>query len=130
MSVVDDEVLLKALALIGEEALPLAPIDEYPDERTYLRHRIVLTLVRLSRLTLLGADAQTLANDFDLARRRLERLVGGPLPAALREKDSPTGPLPCLNCDSEATEERDHGIPVCAACGEAWDRGHWGWELR
>jgi hypothetical protein len=124
-----------ALSLIGEEALPLMPQDAFPDEKSWQRHRVLHTLIRLARLVNLGAPADVLVIDMALVRRRLDDLCGpldewlGPAPEVPGRRDL-EGPLPCLNCADAATEERDEGIPVCAACGAAWDRGEWGAELR
>lgn len=128
---VDDATLLKALELVHEEAAPLTAKDEHPDEASWLRHRTVHTLVRLARLVLLKADRQTLANDVELVRRRVAELCGGALPPAdLDATPPPLEEMDCLNCEAKASEERNEGVPVCAACGAAWDRGEWGWELR
>lgn len=137
MSRFDDRwrVVREALAMVGEEALPLMPRDAFPDEREWRKHRALHTLVRLARLVSLDAPRYTLATDMALARRRLDEWAGpldewlGPAPA-VPEAPEPEGPMPCLNCDAPATEERDDGIPMCAACGAAWDRGEWGEELR
>lgn len=130
MSVIDDDILLKALALVSDEAVPLRPKETYPDEASWRRHRIVASLVRAAHMVMLGANFQVLANDFHLAGKRLEELYGRPMPSSALDQPIPLGPLPCLNCEAEATEERDQGIPVCVACGAAWDRGEWGEDLR
>lgn len=127
-------VVAEALALIGEEALPLLPKDFFPDEKSWKRHRVLHTLIRLARLVNLDGPVNILAIDLALVRNRLDDLCGpldewlGPAPAVPSLVDP--GPLPCLNCNAEATEERDQGIPMCAACGAAWDRNEWGEELR
>lgn len=130
MSAIDDDTLLEALTLVNDEAVPLMPKEAYPDEAAWMRHRIVSTLVRLSRLVVLGANFQVAANDFHLAHKRLEELYGRPMPASSLDDPLLLGPLECLNCDAEATEDRYRGLPVCAACGAAWDRGEWGEDLR
>jgi len=128
---VSDSVLMKALELVGNEAAPLTAREEHPNEKSWQRHRIVHTLIRLGRLVLLDANPQTLANDVELVRKRVAELCGGELPSAdFDHEPPPLAEMPCLNCSEKASETRDEGIPMCAACGVAWDQGEWGAELR
>lgn len=129
------DMIQEVLSVVGEQAVPLLPKEHFPSETEWRRHRVLHTLIRLARLVSLDAPADVLAIDLALVRRRLDDLVGpldewlGPAPD-VPERPAPEGPLPCLNCENVATEERDDGVPVCAACGAAWDRGEWGEELR
>ena len=129
------DMVAEALALIGEEVFPLLPKDFFSDEKSWKRHRVLHTLIRLARFVNLDGPTDIVAIDLALVRRRLDDLYGpldkwlGPAPTVPKRVGA-EGPLPCLNCDAEATEERDEGIPVCVACGAAWDRNEWGEELR